>query len=90
MRRLLLLLTVMSVFIVLAMVGFTIDVAAVGAPTENYTIPNIPTSDPANDEIKPPVNCILQGPSSLSNAPPPAFMADFTGASALEDRKSVV
>jgi len=64
-----------------AVVGSTAGAGAMGTPTENYTIPDIPTSDPVHDEIKPPVNFILQGPTSQLESRPPNFIADFTGTS---------
>jgi hypothetical protein len=82
MRGTLLLLSAVLVFSAfIALIGQTTNVGAIGAPTDNTTIPNIPTSDQAQDEIKPPVKYILQGPSSQSQAPPPNFIPGFIGAS---------
>jgi len=72
-----------AVFLMLlALTGInTAGAGAMGAPTENYTIPDIPTSDPAHEEIRPPVNFILQGPSSQAKDAAPGFTADFLNAS---------
>lgn len=64
-----------------ALVGQTSSVGAVGAPTENYTIPNIPSGDQSSPEIKPPVKYVLQGPTSQSQSTPPSFIPSFIGAS---------
>jgi len=64
-----------------ALVGQTAGVGAIGAPTDNTTIPNVPTADQTQDEIKPPVKYVLQGPSSQSEGPPPSFIPGFIGAS---------
>jgi hypothetical protein len=61
------------------MAAFTEYASAVGAPTENYTIPDIPTSDPLHNEIKPPVSCILTGPTSQADNSTPDFIPDFHG-----------
>ncbi len=54
-------------------------VHAIGAPTENYTIPDLPTNDPSHEEIKPPVNFYLKAPTSQPKTGPPLFTAVFTG-----------
>jgi hypothetical protein len=72
----------------IALVGQTTSVAAVGAPTENYTMPNIPTSDQSSPEIKPPVNYVWQGPTSQPQSTPPGFIPAFIGASP-QDRSRV-
>jgi len=85
MRNPLPLLAVALIFTALAtVIGSTSGAAAVGAPTENYTIPDTPTSDPTNNEIRPPVNFIVHGPSSQPESKPPNFIADFSGTSALD------
>jgi hypothetical protein len=63
------------------LLGQTADVCAIGAPTDNITMPNLPTADEVNNEIKPPVNYVLLGPSSQSEGLPPSFISDFIGAS---------
>jgi hypothetical protein len=70
-----------------AMAGSPSGTSAVGAPTENYTVPDIPTDDPANDEIKPHVNFSLQGPTLQGKSTPPSFIASFSAASAQEKYK---
>lgn len=57
----------------------TSSVNAVGAPTENYTIPNLPTDDPSHEEKKPAVNFYLKGSSSHSSTGPAVFSTTFTG-----------
>jgi len=61
--------------------GHTAGVGAIGAPTDNITMPETPTADEARPEIKPPVNYALMGPSSQTESPPPGFASDFIGAS---------
>jgi hypothetical protein len=58
----------------------TADVWAIGAPTDNATVPDTPTADQAGNEIKPPVNYVLLGPS-LQTEDTPSFITDFVGAS---------
>jgi len=55
------------------------DVEAVGAPTDNSTMPDIP--DQYHNEIEPPVNYIWQGPTSQSENTTPNVIASFTGPS---------
>jgi hypothetical protein len=54
-------------------------VLAIGAPTENYTIPDLPTNDPSHEEIKPPVNYYLKAPTVQQKTSPPLFTAVFNG-----------
>jgi hypothetical protein len=56
------------------------QVSAVGAPSENYTVPDSPLTD-LLEEIKPAVNYVLAGPTSLTASPIPAFSLDFNGQS---------
>ncbi len=58
-----------------------ISVHAMGAPTENFTIPD-PLEDSEHAEIKPPVNFILHGTSSLPSGASPDLAASIYGASA--------
>jgi len=82
MRNTLLFLTFALIFSAAAMLpGQTAEVWAIGAPTDNMTMPNIPTTDEAGDEIKPPVDYALLGPSSQPEGPPPSFVSDFIGTS---------
>ncbi|MDD5312637.1 MAG: FHA domain-containing protein [Dehalococcoidia bacterium] len=85
-----LLLIVPAVFLaLLALTGAnTAGAGAMGAPTENYTIPDIPTSDPAHEEVRPPVNFILQGPSAQAKDAAPGFTANFLNASS-QDKYTV-
>jgi hypothetical protein len=48
-----------------------------GAPTENYTITDLPSSSSGYPAIKPPVNFILEGPTSQTDNSSPLFIADF-------------
>ena len=56
---------------------FTAGVAAMGAPTENYTITDLPGSSSGYPSIKPPVNFILEGPTSQTDNSSPTFIASF-------------
>jgi len=86
MRNALLLLTFALIFGVLsALMGQTAQVGALGAPTDNTTIPNVPAGDQSQDEIKPPVEYVLLGPSSQSKDAPPNFIAGFIAASGQEE-----
>jgi hypothetical protein len=58
---------------------------AMGAPTENFTIPD-PAGDTLHNEIKPPVTSILQGPSAQPSNTPPALTASLWGTSATGNR----
>ena len=58
--------------------GSPILAAAVGAPADNYTIPDIPTDNTAPDEIKPAVNFLPEGPSSQEKSAVPRVIAVFT------------
>jgi hypothetical protein len=49
---------------------------AMGAPTENFTIPD-PAGDTLHNEIKPPVIVLLQGPSAQPSSAPPSLTADL-------------
>ena len=70
----------------LGAVAFThVCAYAMGAPTENYTIPD-PTGDTQRSEIKPPVIFVLQGPSAQSKGAPPGLTADLWGTSAADKR----
>lgn len=60
-------------------------VSAVGAPTENYTIPD-PMGDDQHQEIRPPVNFILQGASAQRESSTPWLTADLWGTLAAGNR----
>jgi hypothetical protein len=82
MRGTLLLPAIAFVFIALAMlVGQAAGAGAIGAPTDNSTLLNVPTSDQSQDEIKPPVNYALEAPTSQFKSTPPSFIPSFIGAS---------
>jgi hypothetical protein len=82
MRGTLLLLTFILIFGAAAMLpGYTVDVGAIGAPTDNVTMPAIPTADETKNELAPPVNHVLLGPSSQPEEPPPSFIPGFIGPS---------
>jgi hypothetical protein len=57
--------------------GQTAHVLALGAPTDNTTVPGVPAGDQTQDEIKPTVEYVLLGPTSQSETTPPNFTADF-------------
>jgi len=59
----------------------TVRVGALGAPTDNTTMPNVPDGDQSQDEIKPPVEYVLLRPTSQSENTPPNFIAGFVTAS---------
>ena len=59
----------------------TASVVAIGAATDNTTIPDVPTGDHAQDEIIPPVECVLLEPSSQPESTPPRFISTFVGVS---------
>jgi hypothetical protein len=63
----------------------TAHVGAMGAPTDNTTIPNVPACDQAQDEIKPPVEYALLGLTSQSENTTPNFIAGFIAASGQEE-----
>ncbi len=46
---------------------WTAGVAAMGAPTDNYTITDLPGSSSGYPPIKPSVNFILEGPTSQTD-----------------------
>ena len=83
MRKGLLLLALALIFGALSvLVGQTSPVAALGAPSDNTTVPNVPAGDQPQVEIKPPVEYVLLRPSSQPEATPPNFMAGFVSPSA--------
>ncbi len=51
---------------------------AMGAPTENYTIPE-PEGDTQHSEIKPPVTLVLQGATAQPSDAPPGLIAGLWG-----------
>jgi hypothetical protein len=51
---------------------------AVGAPADNYTVPDIPTDNTTSDEIKPDVQFIVDGPSVQDKNAPPGMIPTFT------------
>ncbi|MHB8084651.1 MAG: hypothetical protein ACYDHZ_02355, partial [Dehalococcoidia bacterium] len=54
---------------------WTAGVVAMGAPSENYTITDLPNSSSGFPAIMPPVNFILQGPTSQTDNSSPVFIA---------------
>ncbi|MFA5078504.1 MAG: FHA domain-containing protein [Dehalococcoidia bacterium] len=76
---------IIALAVLLACLGSTalthISVNAMGAPTENFTIPD-PLEDAEHNEIKPPVNSILHSASSLPSGASPDLAAAIHGASA--------
>lgn len=62
---------------------------AIGAPTDNSTILNVPSEDQTQNEIKPPVDYVLKGPTSQSADTPPNFILYFAGATG-QDRLRII
>jgi hypothetical protein len=86
MRNALLLLTFALIFSVLSSLSLqTAYVGALGAPTDNATIPNVPAGDQSQAEIKPPVEYVLVGPTSQSENTTPNFIAGFIAAPGQEE-----
>jgi hypothetical protein len=86
MRNALLLLTFALLFGVFSALSLqTAHVGALGAPTDNTTIPNVPASDQTQVEIKPPVEYVLLGPTSQSDNTTPNFIAGFVAAPGQEE-----
>lgn len=86
MKNALLLLTFALIFGVFSALSvLPARVGALGAPTDNTTVPNVPAGDQSQDEIKPPVEYILLGPSSQSENTTPNFIAGFIAASGREE-----
>jgi len=81
MRNALLLLTFALIFGVFsALIGQTASVGALGAPTDNTTVSNVPAGDQSQVEINPPVGYVLLGPTSQSDNMTPNFIAGFIAA----------
>jgi hypothetical protein len=86
MRNTLLLLTLALIFGVFSALSLqTAHVGAMGAPTDNTTTPNVPAGDQSQDEIKPPVEYVLLGPTSQSENTTPNFIAGFVAAPGQEE-----
>ena len=82
MRGILLLVNFVLIFsAAVMMLAQTTYVEAIGAPTDNITMPETPTADDAGNELEPPVNHVLLGPSSQPEDTPPSFIPDFIGPS---------
>jgi len=64
-----------------AIVVTHVSAYAMGAPTDNYTIPD-PEGDAQHMEIKPPVNFILQGTTAQPENASPGLIAYLQGTSA--------
>jgi len=58
----------------------TAPVGALGAPTDNTTVPNVPAGDQSQAEIIPPVESVWLGPTSQSDNTTPNFIAGFVAA----------
>jgi hypothetical protein len=78
MRNALLLLAFALIFGVFSTLSLqTAYVGAMGAPTDNTTTPNVPAGDQSQDEIKPPVEYVLLGPTSQSENTTPNLIPGF-------------
>jgi len=66
--------------LLLALLGGTANVGAVGPATDNATVLDIPADDHTG-EIKPPVEYSLRAPSAQSENAPPDFIPTFIGPS---------
>ncbi len=60
---------------VAALVFTTAPVGALGAPSDNTTVPGSPAKEQPQNEIKPPVEYVLLGQTSQSESEPPHLMA---------------
>jgi hypothetical protein len=81
MRKALLLLTFALIFGVFSALSVqTTSVGALGAPTDNTTVPNVPAGDQSQAEIIPPVEYVLLGPTSQSDNTTLNFIAGFVAA----------
>ena len=63
------------------LLGQTAGIWAIGAPTDNTTIPIVPAADEVSNELEPLVNHVMLGPSSQKEDTPPSFIPDFIGPS---------
>lgn len=80
MRSKLLFLAIALIFGVFAMLPCrTTGVGAIGASTNNTTMPNFPISDQSQNEIKPQVKYTLLGPSLQSKTTSPGVILGFIG-----------
>jgi hypothetical protein len=78
MRNALLVLTCALVFSAFSALSFqTAPVAALGAPSDNTTVPGGPAGEQSQVEIIPQVEYILLGPTSQSDNTTPSFIAGF-------------
>jgi len=67
--------------------GQTAEVGAIGAPTDNMTMPDNPATDETGAELAPPVNHALLGPSAQPEDTPPSFIPGFIGPSEKDNFK---
>jgi hypothetical protein len=78
MRKILLSFAFVLVFGVFSALSLqTAPVGALGAPTDNTTTPSVPSGDQSHDEIKPPVEYVLMGPTTQSDNTTANFIAGF-------------
>jgi hypothetical protein len=77
MKRRLLLIALALVFSALSFLIGQSNVGALGAPSDNTTVPNSPAGDQSQAEIKPPVEYVLRGPTSQTETTPPNLIAGF-------------
>lgn len=82
MRSKLLLICLAAILVSLVTIlGQTTSSGAIGAPSDNSTMPNFGFDDQSQDEIKPPINYILLGPTSQSESTLPHVSTRFLGTS---------
>jgi len=79
-KRLTLLIFTLILGVISIPLGRTANVMALGAPTDNTTVPGVPAGDHAQDEIKPQVEYVLLGPTLQSSTTPPKFITGFVAA----------
>ena len=71
-----------------AIAGLPAVVGAMGAPTDNSTVPDVPTDNASTDEHKPSVNFLHEGPSSQDIGAAPGMKATFTSVPERENNQA--
>jgi hypothetical protein len=72
---------VLTVTAFVMLFGQVAGVVAIGAATDNATMPSMPSGDQSQDIIEPPVKYVLMEPSSQPEVSPPKLISTFIGAS---------